>query len=78
MEDFVDLIDFPLLDVGGVGVRKPEQAFGEVTDDGPFMQEFLVVEALGQQFSFRGGAKQGALVGEDELLFPDPSAGFLE
>ena len=78
MEDFVDFLDSPLLDVGGMGVGQPEETLGEMAHDGPFVKELLVIETLGEQFPFGRGPKKRTLIGEDELLFPNPGAGFLK
>ena len=46
MENAMHFFDLPLLDVVGVGIRQPEQPFGEMADDRMLMQELLVVEFL--------------------------------
>ena len=67
-KDLAYTVYLPLLDVIGMGVGEPEQALGKMAHHGAFVQEFLVVELLGQHFFLGGAAQQRALVGKDQLL----------
>ena len=77
-EDGVHFIDMPLLDVIRMWIRQPEEPLGEMPYHRVLMQEFLIVEPLGQYLSPRCGPDQRALVGEDQLLSLDPDPGLFE
>ena len=62
------LVDLPLLDVLGMGIGGVEQALGEMAHNGMGVQEFLIVEALGEQLFLCRGVDQSGLVGKEEFL----------
>ena len=68
----------PLLDIVGMGIGQPEKTFGEMADDGVFMQKLLVVIPLGEEPFLGAGPLKGALIGENEFLFIDPFPRFLK
>ena len=61
-----DIIELMIAEHGIFGMRigQPEQALGEMSDHGMIVEEFLVVEPLGQEFFPGSGADDGALIGE--------------
>ena len=63
-EHGMDLLHMVLLDIFGMRIGQPEQALGEMSDHGMIVEEFLVVEPLGQEFFPGSGADDGALIGE--------------
>ena len=76
--DGMHSLDIPLFDVISVGVGQIEEPFGEMPDDGVLIKELLIVEPLGEVFTFRGRLNQGRLIGEDEFLSAKLHSGFRE
>ena len=74
----MDFVDLPLLDVLGMRVRKIEKPLREMPDDRVLMQELLVVEPLGKNFTCGGGADQRALIGKGQFFLLDPASGLLK
>ena len=64
----MDAADVPLLNVGGMRIRQPEQTLGKMPHNRVPMQKFLIIEPLRQKLFLSCGAYQCALVGENKLF----------
>ena len=69
VKDAMDAADVPLLDVGDMRIRQPEQTLGKMPHYRVPVQKFLIIEPLRQELFLGRGAYQRALVGKNKLLF---------
>ena len=76
LENGMHFVNMILLDVIGMGIRQPEQSFGEVANHSVVMQKLLIVIPLRQDLAACGGTDDGALVSKGQLLFLNPLTGF--
>ena len=56
-EHFAHFFHVPLLYIVGMRIGKVKKSFAEMSDDGVFVQKFLIVELLRQHFLFSGTAE---------------------
>ena len=67
-EHFAHFFHVPLLYIVGMRIGKVKKSFAEMSDDGVFVQKFLIVELLRQHFLFSGTADDCALVGKRQFF----------